>query len=289
MTGEIRMTTLADRDRDPRSRQRRQSAARAPVPSSLVTEAARKLRGAIMTGRLLPGGKLIESDLAIELCISRATVREVLQALQGERLIELIPNKGPSVAKLGPREIDDIEQVWMLLTADVLTRFAGNRKVADLSALKRRLRHVRAALERGRSLEAIDAINAFFWYIIQRCGNAVLLDVVVSLVSRLNFLRAQSLRDERWRGVCANEIGAILEALNAGNPVAAKSATCVHIASTCQAARDVAIACDSEADSDVDRVAPQALPRIPLDEYLGRGLASGDASTSTTRMRTLRR
>ena len=271
------MTAGSNRVRTSSARQIRKSGT--PVHSSpgLVGEAVRTLRTEIMSGRLRPGQKLVEAELGAELQISRASVREVLRALQGERLIELIPHKGPSVASLGAREVDDIEQVWMLLTADALTRFARHRNVADLGVLRRRLRHVKSSLANGRNLEAIDAINAFFWYIIQRCGNAVLLEVVVSLVSRLNFLRAQSLRDDRWRSVCANEIGAILDALDASNPAAAHAATAGHILSTCQAARDVAITSDRDEGGDRPSVPPRSLPRIPLDDYLDRGLAPNDA------------
>ena len=101
--------------------------------------------------------------------------------------------------------------------------------------------------------------------------------VVVSLVSRLNFLRAQSLRDDRWRSVCANEIGAILDALDASNPAAAHAATAGHILSTCQAARDAAITSDRDKGGDRPSVPPRSLPRIPLDDYLDRGLAPNDA------------
>lgn len=274
------MTTRPYRTRGSVAGQLGRPSRAASTAPSLVGEATRKLRIEIMTGQLRPGEKLVESDLANDLGISRASVREVLRALQGERLIELVPHKGPSVASLGLREIDEIEQVWMLLTADALTRFARHRTVADLSALRRRLRVVKAALAKGRSLEAIDAINAFFWYVIQRCGNSVLLDVVVSLVSRLNFLRAQSLRDERWRSVCASEIGAILDALDGGNPAAARSATAGHIASTCQAARDVATSFDRADDGRRKSELPHSLPHIPLDEYLDRGLASGEESAA---------
>lgn len=246
---------------------------RGSSPPSLVGEAVRKVRIEIMTGRLRPGQKLVEAELVAALGISRASVREVLRALQGERLIELVPNRGPSVASLGPVEIDEIEQVWRLLTCDAVARFAVTRKVEDLDALRVRLRRVRKTLDAGGSVAAIDAINAFFWYVIQRCGNAVLLDVVVLLVSRLNFLRAQSMRDARWRKLCGKEIGRILIAIEAADPEAARAATAVHIGSTCQAARGLPDVKES-ADGKVPRsAAVHALPQIPLDEYLDRGLA----------------
>lgn len=254
-------------------RRRRVQETAAQGASSLVSEAVRKVRTEIMTGRLRPGQKLVEAELVAALGISRASVREVLRALQGERLIELVPNRGPSVAGLGSRQVDDIEQVWTLLTSDALSRFASTRKAEDVAALRERLQRIRQTLGAGRNVEAIDAINAFFWYIIQRCGNAVLLDVVVLLVSRLNFLRAQSMRDARWRKLCGKEIGAILAAVEAGDPEAARASTAVHIGSTCQAARGAASVVESEEGRPVEEAPVRSLPLIPLDEYLDRGLA----------------
>lgn len=258
----------------------RQSGNSAP---SLVSEAVRKVRIEIMTGRLRPGQKLVEAELVAALGISRASVREVLRALQGERLIELVPNRGPSVASLGPIEIDEIEQVWQLLTCDAISRFALTRKAEDLDAMRERLRRVRKTLAADDSVAAIDAINAFFWYAIQRCGNSVLLDVVVLLVSRLNFLRAQSMRDTRWRKVCGKEISKILAGIVASDPKGARAATAVHIGSTCQAARGVANVLVNKAGKQTVGGSAHSLPQIPLDEYLDRGLAPTTRSRSATR------
>lgn len=250
---------------------------------SLVGEAVRKVRIEIMTGRLRPGQKLVEAELVASLGISRASVREVLRALQGERLIELVPNRGPSVASLGPVEIDEIEQVWRLLTCDAISRFAITRTAEDVVALRDRLRRVRKTLAADGSVAAIDAINAFFWYMIQRCGNAVLLDVVVLLVSRLNFLRAQSMRDLRWRKLCGKEIGKILAAIEASDPEAARAATAVHVGSTCQAARGVADVLDDRVSKPAVGRTAHSLPQIPLEEYLDRGLSPGSRKKSTHR------
>ena len=257
-------------------------------PAGLVVEAVRALRAAIMTGNLRPGQKLVEADLARDLDISRASVREVLRTLEGERLIELIPNRGPSVASLGPREVDDIEQVWAMLTGEAIARFARNPRRSELAALKRRLRSLRTALSSDRGIEAIDGINAFFWYIMQRCDNAVLLDVVVSLLSRLNFLRAQSLQDTVWRKACGNEIRAILSALETCDPEAARRAAVQHIASTCIAARSVALAQDAERGDGRTSSGLRLLPVIPLDEYLDRGLAKNSARPNSNRRRSHR-
>jgi len=60
-------------------------------------------------------------------------------------------------------------------------------------------------------------------------------------VSRLTFLRAQSLLHAGWSARCAKEIEAIVAAIRARNPAAARRATRRHIASACAAAKQVAL------------------------------------------------
>lgn len=64
-----------------------------------------RLRGFITEGVLPPGKKLNERELCETLGISRTPLREALKVLAGEGLIEIAPNRGASVARMGEREI----------------------------------------------------------------------------------------------------------------------------------------------------------------------------------------
>ena len=89
-------------------------------------------------------------------------------------------------------------------------------------------------------LRQLNVTNSFFGYIYTRCKNEVLVDVVSTLVSRLNFLRAQSLMHEGWRELCAEEIGKIMAAIATKRPAQARLAVQRHIESACGAATKVA-------------------------------------------------
>ena len=52
------------------------------------------LRDAILTGKLVPGERLMENQLAEKLGVSRTPVREALRMLELENLVELVPRKG---------------------------------------------------------------------------------------------------------------------------------------------------------------------------------------------------
>src|SRR4051794_21857960 len=54
---------------------------------------------AIINHRISPGSPLQEDALAEAFGLSRTVVRKALQRLAHERLVELVPNKGASVAQ----------------------------------------------------------------------------------------------------------------------------------------------------------------------------------------------
>jgi DNA-binding GntR family transcriptional regulator len=208
-----------------------------------VTEnAARRLRGAIMFGELQPGQKLVEAELCADLGISRASLREVLRSLEAERLVELVPNRGSSVVRLGSEGVTEIHEVWSLLTGEAVYRFAAAATAPDIRELEAILGRAKRALGGKDVIAQINATNSFFWYVGEKCGNKVLVEFVHALVSRLNFLRAQSLMlaglGDRW----ASEMGAIVRAIRAGDPKKARRAATTHIASVCDTATRIAVA-----------------------------------------------
>jgi DNA-binding GntR family transcriptional regulator len=103
---------------------------------TVIGNSVSRLRNAIMQGELRPGQKLIEADVCRQMQISRASLREVLRILETERLIEMIPNRGPSVARLGWEEIVEIHDVWALLTGEAVSRFTQLATRDDIAQLK---------------------------------------------------------------------------------------------------------------------------------------------------------
>lgn len=90
---------------------------RLPLPShrALSQHAARALREAILAGRYRPGERLVERDLADELAISRAPVREALWLLAKDGLVTLTPHRGAVVSAVSAELVIDAFAVRVLL------------------------------------------------------------------------------------------------------------------------------------------------------------------------------
>jgi len=213
---------------------------------TVINQAVSRLRGMIMAGDLRPGQKLVEADLCRELSVSRASIREALRILEKEHLIQLIPNRGPFVAKLGWKEIEDIHDVWAMLTSEAVYQFVERARSEDVAALKRALAQLEAGLKADDAIDQLRATNDLFSAVLNHCGNLVLTDIVYSLVSRLNFLRSRALRYEGWGHLCLHEIREIVAAVEAKNPLLAREATRRHIDSACAAAKQVALLPDEQ-------------------------------------------
>ena len=68
----------------------------------------RTLRDAILRCELQPGERLVIDDLARRLNVSIIPVREALQLLQAESLVQVVPHVGTSVAPVSRASIIDV-------------------------------------------------------------------------------------------------------------------------------------------------------------------------------------
>ncbi|HWR16898.1 MAG TPA: GntR family transcriptional regulator [Terriglobales bacterium] len=78
------------------------------------------LTDAILSGKIKPGERLNESQLARDLHVSRAPVREALQQLQEQSLIINVPRRGMFVVSLDDDDIQKINSLRVVLEAEAL-------------------------------------------------------------------------------------------------------------------------------------------------------------------------
>lgn len=77
----------------------------------LRVQVAERLRTAIVTGRLRPGEPLTETGVAAQLKVSRAPVREAIQDLENDGLVETVAYRGKRVKPLSVREVTEIREM----------------------------------------------------------------------------------------------------------------------------------------------------------------------------------
>jgi DNA-binding GntR family transcriptional regulator len=109
---------------------------RPPISRNASAAASEIIREAIMEGRLAPGQRLKEEELARELGISRTPVREALLMLQSEGLVDLIPKRGASVREYAADDLDDMYRLRALLEGYAARRAATRISMSDVERLE---------------------------------------------------------------------------------------------------------------------------------------------------------
>lgn len=82
------------------------------------------LRQGILSGRLVPGQRLVEADLTRQLGVSRGPVRESFRRLSAEGLVESIPNQTTMVRRYSKAEMLELFEIRAELEALAARRAA---------------------------------------------------------------------------------------------------------------------------------------------------------------------
>ena len=96
---------------------------------------ADKIRARIRDGTFTAGTQLGEVRLAESLGVSRGPVREALQRLVQEGLLESRPHRGVFVRTLDPEEIADVYLARSAIEGEAVRRLAAHTEPADLEPL----------------------------------------------------------------------------------------------------------------------------------------------------------
>jgi DNA-binding GntR family transcriptional regulator len=145
----------------------------------------RAVREAILNGGLPAGSQLREVQVAAELGVSRAPLREALRRLEEEGLVVKIPFRGAFVAQITPQTVAEITAL-----RSVVEPFAATQAMEALGGPHRQhfLRVVDAlskATRRKNVAAIIDEHLRFHRLFYEHSGNAMLMDVWNAWESRL--------------------------------------------------------------------------------------------------------
>jgi len=160
---------------------------------SLTTVVRRELERRILAGDILPGAKLNEADVALELKVSRGPVREAFRALEQAGLLRNEKNRGVFVRSLTHFEADELYEVRAGLDA-LIGRLAAERCTPiQVEELKRLLKDMEKAARR-KSVDDYYPLNVRFHDLLaQFTGNATLLATYRRLVNELHLYRRVTL------------------------------------------------------------------------------------------------
>ena len=209
------------------------------VAAPLRQQVVDGIRRAITTGRFKGGDRLMERDLCEMAGVSRTLVREALRQLEAEGLVKVIPNKGPIVVSVSPREAADVYQLRAELEGLASRLFAEKASDAQIQALCQAFDALKDAYRRGDAAAALVAKTVFYDQLVEGAGNDILGAMLRQLHSRAMLLRATSLSQPGRMERSLAEMAAVVEAIVKRDGQAARAATIAHVENAAQTALKV--------------------------------------------------
>jgi DNA-binding GntR family transcriptional regulator len=149
-----------------------------------------QIYGAINNHGIPPGTALLEDALAKAFKVSRTIIRKVLQRLAHERLVDLVPNKGASVAKPTAEESRDVFDARRALERILVERAADTADNAGIERLLGLAKAEQAALKNRNRQVRLKLSGDFHRELAVLGGNAVLGEFLNELISRTSLIIA---------------------------------------------------------------------------------------------------
>ena len=161
--------------------------------SNRRSQAWRVLRESIVNGRLPAGAKLIGSQLAEQLGVSRTPLREAIQLLEREGFVKRLPSGVVEVVGLGQDEIEEVYAIRARMEG-LATRYAALRATPEeIARLGEILADMRGAVRRGNRAE-LDADDAEFHGLIHRASHLTFaLQQLTTMRGHIDRYRAQTI------------------------------------------------------------------------------------------------
>ena len=146
------------------------------------------LRTAIINGQIKPGTPIVETTLAEQLNVSRAPVREAIQTLEADGLIENVPYKGKRVKPLTAKSVEEVYSLREQFEAFAIRRIVETD--ADVSLLHVHVAAMFAAAETRDFTALMSADEAFHRTLIERANHDLMLTLWDNLFLRIRQIMA---------------------------------------------------------------------------------------------------
>ena len=164
----------------------------APANETLAGRIAEQIKRRIVTGKLTPGQKLVEKELAQACNVSRTPLREALARLVNEGLAVSVAYRGIFVRRISLRQAREIYELRIGIEGLAAMLAAERCRKTDLNRLERLL--VAMDAERaGDDADELKLLNEKFHRVVaEASGNSLLVRRMDELWTWVNLARTSS-------------------------------------------------------------------------------------------------
>ena len=185
------------------------------------------LRNAIATGRLKPGARVLESELAALLNMSRTPIREAIAALEADGLVTVDGARGRVVTELDYQSIMELYAVREVLESTAAGLAARNASDVEIIALRDMLELEERILNDAGKLA--DHNRRFHEAIYYCSHNRYIFKMLEYIQTAMLLLQRAGRTGSKRRETALLEHRAIVDAIEAHDPAASETAIRNHV------------------------------------------------------------
>ena len=199
-------------------------------PRTLVHQVKDALVAGASEGLILPGDRIVETELAAQLGVSRVPVREALRVLESQGVVVNEPYKGIRLTPVTPERIDQLIEVRVALetTAAASAIRRGKNDAPRLAELAQIVDQMEAMAARNDVFGFATADTSFHRVFCGFAGNSVLSDMWEMLARQMTIIFGLSALGKPMADI-VQEHRVLIEVFRLGNMADMANAISDHI------------------------------------------------------------
>ena len=187
------------------------------------------LRQEILTGKLKPGERLREIQLADKMGVSRTPIREAIRMLELEGLVKMLPRKGAEVAEITQKDLNDVIEVRTALEQLAIELACKHMTKQQIDLLKENVCEFEKHMT-TKDVSKLAQIDVKFHDIIfEATDNERLIQLLNNLREQMYRYRLEYLKDSNVHEVLVAEHKELIKNLEQRDILLAKKNIVEHI------------------------------------------------------------
>lgn len=186
-------------------------------PATIQRAVLDELRSRIHSGKLQPGQKVLQEELAATLGTSVVPIREALKTLQSEGLLVHHPNRGFFVIELSRDELIELCSIRSALESLAVEKALASIDSAAIGQMEQLIEDMEKADQGNSPNELIRLDRAFHFTLFAASNSPQLLHLIKITWDQSDAYRSAFFLDPSHRAATHREHREILEATRAGD------------------------------------------------------------------------
>jgi GntR family transcriptional regulator, carbon starvation induced regulator len=211
-----------------------------PAPETRADWVDRRLKEAILRGELGPGERLVAATLAERWNVSATPLREAIQRLAAEGLVQTAPQRGARVAPVSARDAEEIYELRLLLEPRALRESLAHSDEAHRGEIDAAYVEFERTVAAADLAGALDAHRDLHAALLARCPSRWLLRLIGLLAEQSQLFQLTSIGAPGGHYDVIGEHRSIVDDACAGRVDEAVAALTEHLQRTLDGVRTAA-------------------------------------------------